>query len=63
MVDGMTHVVLMGGIQINTPPGTSDYFLPKVFEVRGNGSVDKGGVVNCKLRDRLNLMTVFFFEF
>lgn len=26
-------IALVGGIQINTPAGTSDYFLPKVFEI------------------------------
>ena len=29
-------IVLLGGIQINTPSGTSDYFLPKVFEIKCN---------------------------
>ena len=29
-------IALLGGIQINTPPGVSDYFLPLRFEVRDN---------------------------
>lgn len=34
---GETHggkIALLGGIQINTPPGMPEYFLPKVFELR-----------------------------
>ena len=34
---GETHggkIALLGGIQINTPPGMEEYFLPKVFEIR-----------------------------
>lgn len=31
---GKTYVV--GGVQINTPPGETDYFLPKSFEVYDN---------------------------
>jgi hypothetical protein len=30
------NIALIGGIQINTPAGTSEYFLPKVFEIRNN---------------------------
>jgi len=33
-VSGDGKIALLGGIQINTPEGTSDYFLPKVFELR-----------------------------
>lgn len=40
-VAGEGLIALLGGIQINTPEGASDYFLPKVFEVRNN----KGEVV------------------
>jgi len=29
-------IALLGGVLINTPEGTSDYFLPKVFEIRDN---------------------------
>ena len=29
-------IALLGGIQINTPAGTKEYFLPKVFEIRNN---------------------------
>jgi len=29
-------ICLLGGVQINTPYGTSDYFLPKVFQLRTN---------------------------
>lgn len=35
-VGGNGKIALLGGIQINTPEGTSDYFLPKVFELRNN---------------------------
>lgn len=35
-VAGEGKIALMGGIQINTPPGTSDYFLPLRFELRNN---------------------------
>jgi len=37
-VAGKGLIALLGGIQINTPVGTSDYFLPKVFELRNNKS-------------------------
>lgn len=35
-VAGEGKIALLGGIQINTPAGTSEYFLPKVFEIRNN---------------------------
>lgn len=35
-VHGDGKIALLGGIQINTPGGTSDYFLPKKFEIRNN---------------------------
>jgi len=35
-VAGSGRIALLGGIQINTPPGTTDLFLPKVFEIRNN---------------------------
>lgn len=35
-VAGEGQIAMLGGIQINTPPGTSEYFLPKVFEIRNN---------------------------
>lgn len=35
-VAGEGMIALLGGIQINTPLGTSEYFLPKVFELRNN---------------------------
>mmetsp|Transcript_25841 Transcript_25841/g.30020 ORF Transcript_25841/g.30020 Transcript_25841/m.30020 type:complete len:266 (-) Transcript_25841:185-982(-) len=35
-VAGEGKIALLGGIQINTPSGTSEYFLPKVFEIRNN---------------------------
>lgn len=35
-------IALLGGIQINTPDGTSDYFLPLRFEVL----TDRGRVIN-----------------
>lgn len=35
-VAGDGKIALLGGIQINTPHGTSEYFLPKVFEILSN---------------------------
>jgi len=35
-VAGDGKIALLGGIQINTPSGTGEYFLPKVFEIRNN---------------------------
>jgi hypothetical protein len=35
-VAGDGKIALLGGVQINTPCGTSEYFLPKVFEIRDN---------------------------
>jgi len=35
-VAGEGKIALLGGIQINTPSGVSDYFLPKKFEIRNN---------------------------
>mmetsp|Transcript_25616 Transcript_25616/g.38034 ORF Transcript_25616/g.38034 Transcript_25616/m.38034 type:complete len:277 (-) Transcript_25616:90-920(-) len=35
-VAGEGKIAILGGIQINTPTGTSEYFLPKVFEIRDN---------------------------
>ncbi len=35
------NIAVLGGVQINTPDGMSDYFLPLRFEVRNN----KGSVV------------------
>ena len=43
-------VAVLGGIQINTPPGKSDYFLPLSFEVYDNkGSLveDISNAVDC----------------
>lgn len=35
-MEGNGYIALMGGIQINTPDGISDYFLPLNFELRNN---------------------------
>jgi len=35
-VAGEGNIALLGGIQINTPPGMSDYFLPLRFDVYNN---------------------------
>jgi hypothetical protein len=40
-VAGDGKIALLGGVQINTPPGTPDLFLPKVFVLKNN----KGEVV------------------
>jgi len=36
-VDGDGKIAVLGGIQINTPEGISDYFKPMSFEVYDNG--------------------------
>jgi hypothetical protein len=40
-VGGDGKIALLGGVQINTPNGTSDFFLPLNFEIRDN----KGQVI------------------
>lgn len=35
-VAGEGKIAILGGIQINTPSGTNEYFLPKVFQVMNN---------------------------
>jgi len=35
-MEGNGYIALLGGIQINTPAGTSDYFLPLSFDLRNN---------------------------
>ncbi|KAL3907076.1 MAG: hypothetical protein SGILL_009017 [Bacillariaceae sp.] len=35
-MEGNGYIALMGGIQINTPDGISDYFLPLSFDLRNN---------------------------
>jgi hypothetical protein len=35
-VGGTGKIALLGGVQINTPEGESDYFLPMSFEIRSN---------------------------
>jgi hypothetical protein len=35
-MEGTGNIALLGGIQINTPEGISDYFLPLTFELRNN---------------------------
>lgn len=35
-VGGDGKIALLGGVQINTPAGTPDYFLPMNFEIRDN---------------------------
>jgi hypothetical protein len=35
-MEGNGNIALLGGIQINTPEGVSDYFLPLTFELRNN---------------------------
>lgn len=37
-VGGDGKIALIGGIQINTPVGMSDYFMPLRFELRDNGN-------------------------
>ncbi|CAB9527553.1 Inherit from NOG: Low-co2 inducible protein [Seminavis robusta] len=40
-VGGRGKIAMVGGVQINTPPGMQDYFLPLRFELRNN----KGALV------------------
>jgi len=40
-------ITLLGGIQINTPPGMKEYFLPKVFEIRD----DKNNLIKNLMKD------------
>ena len=35
-VAGDGKIAMLGGIQINTPIGTGEYFLPLAFEIRNN---------------------------
>jgi hypothetical protein len=35
-MEGNGYIALLGGIQINTPDGISDYFLPLSFDLRNN---------------------------
>jgi hypothetical protein len=35
-IEGNGNIAVLGGIQINTPDGISDYFLPLKFELRDN---------------------------
>jgi hypothetical protein len=37
-VGGTGKIALLGGVQINTPEGESDYFLPLSFEVKSNSN-------------------------
>jgi hypothetical protein len=38
-VAGNGKIALLGGIQINTPEGMADYFLPLRFDIRDNRGV------------------------
>ena len=42
--DGL--IALLGGIQINTPIGVSDYFLPKVFILKNNKGEDVENLIS-----------------
>jgi len=46
-IKGQGKIALVGGIQINTPEGTAEYFLPKRFDLLNN----KGEVVEDLLVD------------
>jgi Limiting CO2-inducible proteins B/C beta carbonyic anhydrases len=46
-IAGRGKIALLGGIQINTPEGVSDYFLPLRFEIlRNDGEVVHGDLLN-----------------
>jgi len=40
-VAGNGKTAVLGGIQINTPPGYSDYYLPLSFDIYSGGEVEK----------------------
>lgn len=48
-----TPVAVVGGLQINTPPGMSDYFLPLLFQLR-----DAKGAVLMDLMEYLMLIDI-----
>ena len=35
-MEGNGYIAMLGGIQINTPEGTSDYFLPLSFDLKNS---------------------------
>jgi len=45
-VAGVGKIALLGGIQINTPEGTPDFFLPLKFEVRNNKGKKLDNLIN-----------------
>ena len=47
-IRGGKNIVLLGGVTINTPEGTAEYFLPKKFAV-----VDSVGKVKVDLLENL----------
>lgn len=41
-MEGNGYIAMLGGIQINTPQDTSDYFLPLTFDLRNSeGKLEK----------------------
>lgn len=41
-MEGNGFIAMLGGIQINTPEDTSDYFLPLTFDLRNSkGELEK----------------------
>jgi len=55
-VAGEGKIAILGGVQINTPEGTSEYFLPKVFEIRDNkGALIKDVICNVTVNDLENI--------
>lgn len=44
-VGGTGKIALLGGVQINTPEGESDYFLPLSFEVKSNKNESVGDLM------------------
>ena len=66
-VGGNGKIALLGGVQINTPAGMSDYFLPLRFEVLDNQAtcvekfVRPPSSVSTKTFDRNKNVQVFFF--
>jgi Limiting CO2-inducible proteins B/C beta carbonyic anhydrases len=56
-VHGDGKIALLGGIQINTPPGLPDYFLPLRFDVLDNGANVVEKVIQGPPRVSVNAMS------
>jgi len=48
-VSGDGKIAVLGGIQINTPPSFSDYYLPLSFDLYDNMSAHSPRYLRCSL--------------